>query len=476
MSPVRPGGAGISALALLHPDGRVRGTLLLGAGSGLLPVSESPPAGPGELDLVVLAPTEEDWAARAPDGWLSDLRQLAPDGLVYAVASRRRRRAMRALLLQAGFEIEAEIAHVPGWDARYLVPLARASLGAFRHVGAVWPRRARVLELAPRAFGSLLPAVALVARPSGSRPLADWALRLEPAVGAPELACVIRRGRAPEDRIVVVRAAHGGAETILKIGVAGRERDLNAERLALEQLGPGAREAGVNVPEPLSTSRLGDNAILVETALAGRTAAAVLGSRPRELPKVLGRVGAWLERWNRETCDMRVLEPADLDRLVREPIAVLGASLDPRYVEWLEGRCRELTGVRCGFVAAHNDLTMFNILLEGDRLGVLDWECARPDDLPLGDLAYAAVDATAAAARYGDRLAAYERAFGTGPVAAQVEELVRRIRRAVDVDDELAELCLHSTWLRHAANEKSDGSSGAFLPILRRLVPSTGQR
>jgi thiamine kinase-like enzyme len=145
-------------------------------------------------------------------------------------------------------------------------------------------------------------------------------------------------------------------------------------------------------------------------------------------------------------------------------------------VEWLESRCLELTGVRCAFVAAHNDLTMFNVLLEGDGLGVVDWECARAYDLPLGDLAYAAVDAAAAAARYGDRVAAYERAFGTGPVAAQVDELVRRICRAVDVDDELAELCLHSTWLRHAANEQRDGSSATFLSILRRLVPSTGHR
>jgi hypothetical protein len=477
VSSLGPAGAALSPLALLHPDGRVRGTLLLGAGSALLPVPETRAAAPGELDLIVVAPAEEEWAAREPDGWLAELRKLAPDGLVYAIASRRRRRAMRALLLKAGFEIEAEIAHVPGWDARYLVPVAPASAGGFRHVSSVWPRRARALELAPSALGSLLPAVALVARPSSSRRLGDWALRLEPEAEAPALACLIRRGRKPEDRIVVVRTARDGAKaSILKIGLAGRARDQAVERLALEQLGPAARAAGANVPEPLSTSLLDDRAILVETALGGRTAAGVLGNRPRELPKLLDRLGAWLERWHRETCEYRVLEPADLDRLVRDPLTRVAGVLDPRYVEWLQGRCVELTGARCAFVAAHNDLTMFNVLVDGDRLGIVDWECARAGDLPLCDLAYAAVDAAAATGRYRDRAIAYERVFGSGPVAAQVEQLTGRICAALDLDDALAQLCLHATWLRHAANEQGDGTPRGFLAILRRLASETVDR
>jgi hypothetical protein len=140
------------------------------------------------------------------------------------------------------------------------------------------------------------------------------------------------------------------------------------------------------------------------------------------------------------------------------------------YLAWLEARCADLAGRPAPLVATHNDLTMWNILLDArGSLGVVDWELARQSDLPLSDFSYAIADTVAAAEGYRDRPAAFARCLPGGDLAGLVARLGRRLCAELSLPGELATLCLHAGWLRHAANEQAKKRPGEPHPTLEIL-------
>ena len=116
-----------------------------------------------------------------------------------------------------------------------------------------------------------------------------------------------------------------------------------------------------------------------------------------------------------------------------------------------------------------------NVLVDGsDDLGILDWEDASEDGLPLTDFVYAAADAVAVVQGYGDRAAAVRACFeATGERTPFVERLSGRLAEALGLTDVVREVCFHACWLHHAENEVDrealDGS-GAFATILRAVA------
>jgi aminoglycoside phosphotransferase (APT) family kinase protein len=124
----------------------------------------------------------------------------------------------------------------------------------------------------------------------------------------------------------------------------------------------------------------------------------------------------------------------------------------------------------------HNDLTMFNVLLDGTRLGVVDWEAAADRGLPLTDFAYAAVDAVAAIGRYEDRLRAFRDSFmSASPYSRAIATAQLRLVSELEIAPEVAELCLHACWLRHAANAQQRSAArreDSFLDIVAELAAS----
>ena len=134
-----------------------------------------------------------------------------------------------------------------------------------------------------------------------------------------------------------------------------------------------------------------------------------------------------------------------------------------------------MSGSRLCTVAAHNDLTMFNVLLGRDRtLGIVDWEEATEEALPLMDLAYAAVDAVAAAGRYRDRVAAFHAAYGrAGRSRDRIEALTERLAARLRLPADLAELSFHACWLLHARNELRErgvDAGGPFVQIVQQVM------
>jgi aminoglycoside phosphotransferase (APT) family kinase protein len=125
-------------------------------------------------------------------------------------------------------------------------------------------------------------------------------------------------------------------------------------------------------------------------------------------------------------------------------------------------------------VAAHNDLTMSNLLVTGaGRLGVLDWEAAG-ERMPLADLFYAAVDAASAQDYYADRVEAFQRCFEAGGRWCRVVgESEARIRSATETSCDVAALSFHGCWLQHAAAEaekRAPGEPRPFLRIVERIA------
>jgi hypothetical protein len=114
-----------------------------------------------------------------------------------------------------------------------------------------------------------------------------------------------------------------------------------------------------------------------------------------------------------------------------------------------------------------------NILVdESGQLGVIDWESARSEDLPLIDFFYAVVDAVAAVQRYANRAQAVANCFAPGCAAVStVAPITARVRDAVEVPAEVPELCFHACWLCHAADEhQKEKPRRPFLQIVQWLA------
>ena len=119
-------------------------------------------------------------------------------------------------------------------------------------------------------------------------------------------------------------------------------------------------------------------------------------------------------------------------------------------------------------VAVHNDLTMWNVLVDRDgSIAIVDWEGAESAALPLADFFYAATDAAAAVRRYADRLDGLVACFTTGGRhAIMVGEMQARLCGALGMTARQAELCFHACWLRHAVDERRLGRESDRAPFL----------
>jgi hypothetical protein len=458
-----------SPLELLLPAGRANRALVLGSGC---PEHLWPAAAPADasepVDLVVIAPTEaeceaEDWLAHAAT---SGDERLARDGVTYALVPRRWRSRARKLLARQGLEIEGTILHLPDLAAsRQLVPLEPApAQHAFRSVVPLvpWKRGVAGTLLAlrgARLIASRAEGVGLVARRPGGRPLLEW-LPL-PGVGAAERrTAVISSSWRPGGASVVLHPFAAGAEPaiVAKLSLDPEaEAEHESERSRLARLGPAARRAGARVPEPLDGVDLHGSAVLIETRVEGEILAPKLVRHPGRLGRALTSVCDWLEKWGGLTATRTSITQGQLESEVLVPAGLLAPRLrgGVEYLAALEARCAAAAGTVVPLTAAHNDLTMWNVLVDsGAALGIVDWEAAEESALPLKDFFYAVVDAVAATRGYADRVEAVEECFGAeGSRASSVQGLQASLAGAVGAEPGAVELAFHACWLGHAANE-----------------------
>jgi len=472
-------------LGLLHPDGVAERVIVLG---GACPVDLAPadPAATTGMrdraaDLVVVAPTASE--ARA-GGWVDHaIRSLpdlvAADGLVYLLLPAGARRHARRRLRAVGFALESDMLHLPSWEVtRQIVPLRRDVMRpALRALDLSTSLRRRLFALAlgvPGVAGFIAGwhgSIACIARPAGARPLFTWLLGAAGVRPNGGTATVRAKSRAGKTGIVLQAFDYAGRSVaIAKTTLLNGAPDGRTEREAanLGQLGPAARVAGAAAP----SARLvyaGTRPVMIGSVVPGESASDLLGSHRLSVDVVLDRLTAWLERWHRATVSMHVLRPEWLERAVLIPARLVCPRVDDggRYLTELEERCSRLAGTSVPLVATHGDLTMSNLLIpQPTGLGVVDWEVAQAEGLPLRDFWYGAVDAVAARDRYKDRPAAFARCFvEDDALRRQVAAHATRLQRAIGLGDEFATVCFHACWLQHAVDEQRKRAPGEPKPF-----------
>ncbi len=185
----------------------------------------------------------------------------------------------------------------------------------------------------------------------------------------------------------------------------------------------------------------------------------------------------WLVQWHTLTRHPTPLTRSQLERELVQPAAELAAVVagGDAYARRLGQLCAEAEDSPLPRVAVHNDLTMWNVLLEAEAgFGVVDWEGAEPAGLPLSDFYYAAVDAVAAVDGYRSRLAAFEACFSpVGEHAGTVARLRARLLEVLDLSPGQAELCFHACWLRQATDPRRAArpdDRGPFLQIVSLIA------
>jgi len=441
-------------------------------------------------DLVILAPS---MAECRTIGWLEEAvrllaRRLEPHGVGYVLAPPTWRLQLKHLLRCHNLPIEQAIIHLPDYAAsRYLVPLSSAPARyAFSKVLLMPPWAHYLASLGMRFPGCekllehVWPSVALIARRPGARPLMHWLFQLDGEGDRIGSAVIRTSWRGADGSVLVHRFLDCEAQpsAVAKLNLtAAMASNRVGEAETLNRLGASARSAGAEVPRPLLLGQLHGHPVLLQSVVHGRPIASLLASRPSRLLDLIESLVAWLERWNRSTM---TIGPIDADILAREilaPAALLAPLLQQgrQYREWLIRRYAAVGGISAVFVATHNDLTMWNVLLdERGGIGVLDWEAARAQGLPLVDFFYAVTDAVAAVQGYVDRPKAFESCFAPdGVYAYAVTQILSRLRYRLEISDEAAELCFHACWLHHAANELRSGEAHAqrqFLKIVQWLA------
>jgi hypothetical protein len=392
-------------------------------------------------------------------------RELDDHSIAWVAVPPLRRRRARAELHRRGLVVESSWLPLPRTTPRLLLPLRPVS-GAVRRrllgdLEGGWRLRL-VAGWSARVLEALLPGVGLLARAPAARRSLAW---LGEAGVAGPVAIASSWHKSPTDLVLA------GEGRIVKSGRAGSVHDPRHEAASLRELGPSARSAGARIPQVLYADRAGRRIALVEDAIPGARAAQLLHRQPDRLDVVAGLVARWLERWHTETCEQRSFGERELERLALEPARKLSPLLPDgtRYLARLGELGSSLYGSAVPFVAAHNDLTTWNILVDGDALGVVDWEAATPETLPLVDLEYFAVDALAVACRLR-REEAFRLWTGEGRRADAIRALRDETCATLGLDPALAELARHACWLGHALDEDSRSSSAAGRPFLEIMT------
>lgn len=473
-----------AVLEFLHPAGMAPRQFVIGSGCPQA-LQISGRSADGTADLILLAPTRAEcerpgWLDQAA-GWAVSV--LAGDGYLYLIAPSSARLWAQRSLLRAGLVCTLCLAHVPGiTTARYFVPLTPGAMYyALNQVIPTrpWRRVLAAIALAipggPTVLPFALPAVGQVFQRRRSTPPVAWLTAT--SLGGLEVG-VIGLGQPERANTAVfhlIDPALGKLAAITKVPLHsdGLERVLG-EAGVLKLLGASAERAGARVPKPLL--EIVAAPLLLESAVAGTPAAQVLARAPAQLANVLKTVGRWLEQWSRLTVRRQLIDAAWIERELIVPLDIVAAQIPlGAFAPWVAALGRGFVGRVAPLTAAHNDLTMWNVLLADDgALGVVDWEAGRSAFFPLSDLLYTAVDAVAAAGRYTDRLTAFQACMVTGGRWSHLlKEMRSQIAGVLDAPRGWLQLCFFACWLHHAANEQRNGTSRTarpFTEIVRLLV------
>ncbi len=327
--------------------------------------------------------------------------------------------------------------------------------------------------------------IVVIAQRPGARRLADWTRPAPPLVthSADPLVRMRMTGETGSAVIAHFGSASDAPALHVKVplpGSAGARPTIEAA--ALGRLRETAVRAGAAVPDSHVSQGPNGRSQLRLTTVPGQPAVMLLRDDPGRLMDVLPRVSNWLSAWARQTQRPSAATMERLEREVLETAMAVAPDLTDgsAYVSWLRALCTRAIGTPLPLVASHGDLTMSNVLLAADGgIGIVDWESARDDGLPLTDFVYAAADAVAACGHYRDRRAALAECLDpTTPVGRWFAATLDAMASDCRLSTEVRTLLIHATVLHHAANERraASGPDRPFLALAQLLCAETHTR
>lgn len=470
----------LSPLECLHPNGSANRVRVIGSGQMGTLCMTCHTLDTGLADLIVLAPSCSELKT---SGWLAaavqDIsEQLARNGIVYGLIPRPWRWRAAQLLRQCGLPAEDYFLHLPNWaSSRYLVPLQSGPAAyALSMLIPVRPTRRQLMLALLRLPGGtlilrdLLPWIGFVSRRRSQRPLFAWAFN---ASSAPPGGATLSFNASGQSSSLVLHLFEGWqshpSAVLKRLWSAAPMADAPDEAANLVAFRYCVQHAGAELPALLAVNQLAGQPVLVESVVRGRSAAALLTSKGNRFTQVMERLTAWLEHWQRVTASSGADDGHWLERECLSPANRLAALLGSHtaYRLWLAEQGHAWLN-RVPLVAAHHDLTMWNVLLTEDGgLGIVDWAAAHAASLPLTDFCYAFVDA-AVIARHWDRQRACGESFNVGgKLAPLARAWLKRLQHPLQISNELAEFCVHACFLRHAANESEFAAPGQPQPFLQ---------
>jgi hypothetical protein len=408
---------------------------------------------------------------------------MSPGGVLYVVAPRRLRGKILRLVRGHGLEIGIPTVRLRSGAARYYIPLTARSL---RFAVDSWPlpRRWRfvmqLLQVAPgssRVLRFLLPRVGFAAYQSESPPF-SWLLSRLTESPAEALVATSWRGTEASALVFGFAGRNGVPVIVAKQAPLSKRSSACHEAKMLDQVAPRAQQAGIGVPRLIELLDKWGQAYVLETGVSGRPLSQLLVGRRADLSTIVHTLSAWLEAWHQSSTQRATLTSTECEEMILEPARSLAEGLlfGHEYVEWLHKACSRLVGTEVPWVNTHNDLTMANVLLDGDgHVSVVDWEVARARGLPLADFWYSVCDAATACGSQ-DRATMFNHCFlAGGALNALVAPHDRRLRKIVGGPPEWLELCFHACWLQHAVNEQTErlaDEGSPFLAIVNALAAS----
>ena len=447
-----------SALELWHPHGIAGRRATVVAGSRIAP-------GEGPVDLAVVSAGGRRASA------------LEIDAAIAAAAARLPRRARGAAargIARHGLKAIGEVLMVPPWpDSRHVVALERAPLryAATRHLGlsAVTARALDSLASRPRLRRLLrraAPGYGLVATRSPAPPRLRWLGDLDGRdSGAPS---ILQGDRAASPVAVVLRFPRGATEPDIAVKAtldASASERLAAERAALARWAPAARHAGAAVPV---VHAAGGKDMLVTDIVAGRRAADLIADFGGAAA-VCALAADWSLAFTRATLTRVEADAAWLERLLVGPAARVAAAVPETQTlrDALVALAARLDATTLSTCAVHDDLTLSNLVVDGATLGVLDWESATGDGIPLLDLWYVLADAVARGGAGTHARAVQALVSGDTRLPAAITALPAAHAAALRLTPDQALLGFHACWVRHADDELRRGHPGSFVDVVR---------
>ncbi|MDQ6614885.1 MAG: phosphotransferase [Actinomycetota bacterium] len=212
------------------------------------------------------------------------------------------------------------------------------------------------------------------------------------------------------------------------------------------------------LPQVMASGTTGGTSYVVERAFEGVEASQFLDA-PSRRRTVLGASVRAISELHRRTLSTEVVDDAWLDRHIDVPLASIGSlalTLSPSARRAsLDAVAAELRGALAGQAMprswVHGDFSANNIVVSArgnEVVGILDWERARPDDLPWLDPLHLLLTTRSVVTRreLGDTVCRVRAGGGWSPDERAVLELAPRelVPETLDIRP-MALLC----WLRH---------------------------